>query len=123
MSSAPNMLDELEQQLDNVSAATATLELGEEQQLHSSKPRLRFYSVGPSTYRVLCPLCQHRSRSETVQMSGALGQLSCLLSALSCCFPIFALSCVYSCLQSRLKSKRVFCSSCGGHLGFHWRPI
>ncbi|KRG04434.1 uncharacterized protein LOC6579226 [Drosophila mojavensis] len=112
-----------ELQLDNVSAATATLEQLEFQEELPLKPQLRFYSVGPSTYRVLCPLCHHRSRSETVQMAGALGQLSCLLSALSCCFPIFALSCVYTCLQSRLKSKRVFCSSCGGHLGFHWRPI
>ncbi|KAH8411009.1 hypothetical protein KR222_006074 [Zaprionus bogoriensis] len=130
MSSASNRLDdELEElQQDNGSAATAVLELEPDIELDAvrqlpSKPQLRFYSVGPSTYRVLCPLCQRRACSETVQMAGAFGQLSCLLSVLSCCFPIFALSCVYSCLQSRLKSKRVFCSSCGGHLGFHWRPV
>ncbi|XP_030387860.1 uncharacterized protein LOC115634345 [Scaptodrosophila lebanonensis] len=103
---------------DNDSATTATLE----ERLASEKPQLRFFSVGPSTYRVNCPLCRSVARTETVQMAGALGQLSCLLSVLSCCFPIFALTCVYSLLQSRLKSKRVFCSSCGGHLGYHWRP-
>ncbi|XP_017836486.1 uncharacterized protein LOC108595714 [Drosophila busckii] len=112
------MLHELD--LDAGSMTTATLELLEEPE---SAPQLRFYSVGPSSYRVRCPLCQQQAVTETVQMSGALGQLSCLLSAFSCCFPIFALSCVYMCLQSQLKSKRVFCSSCGGHLGFHWRPI
>ncbi|KAL7736096.1 hypothetical protein ACLKA6_003832 [Drosophila palustris] len=120
------MLNDLE--LDNNSAATATLDLEPEEEVEVEekpplKPQLRFYSVGPSTYRVQCPLCKQLARTETVQMAGALGQLSCLLSVFSCCFPIFALTCVYSCLQSRLKSKRVFCSSCGGHLGFHWRPI
>ncbi|KAH8261084.1 hypothetical protein KR044_003114 [Drosophila immigrans] len=115
------MLNEVE--LDNSSAATAVLEVElEEQPKTPLKPQLRFYSVGPSTYRVQCPLCRQNACTETVQMAGVFGQLSCLMSVLSCCFPIFALSCVYSCLQSRLKSKRVFCSSCGGHLGFHWRP-
>ncbi|KAM7342326.1 uncharacterized protein ACRADG_009791 [Cochliomyia hominivorax] len=87
------------------------------------KPHLRYYSVGPGTYQLRCPLCKQRADAETVQMGGALGQLSCLLSTLSCCFPIFSLSFVYLCLQSRIKSKRVFCNKCGGHLGFYWRPI
>ncbi|XP_034110356.1 uncharacterized protein LOC117571965 [Drosophila albomicans] len=115
------MLNEVE--LDNSSAATAVLELEPEEPETPLKPQLRFYSVGPSSYRVKCPLCMQQANTETVQMSGIFGQLTCLMSVLSCCFPIFALSCVYSCLQSRLKSKRIFCSSCGGHLGFHWRPI
>uniref|UniRef100_A0A1B0FEC8 Hypothetical conserved protein n=1 Tax=Glossina morsitans morsitans TaxID=37546 RepID=A0A1B0FEC8_GLOMM len=83
---------------------------------------IRYFSVGPSTYHIRCPLCKQRSDAEIVQMTGALGQLSCLLSTLSCCFPIFSLSFVYLCLQSRLKSKRVFCNKCGGHLGFYCRP-
>ncbi|XP_067634291.1 uncharacterized protein [Eurosta solidaginis] len=87
-----------------------------------SKPHLRYFAVGPSTYQIRCPLCKQRADTETVQISGILGQLSCLLSALSCCFPIFTLSFVYVCLQSRLKSKRMFCNKCGGHLGFFWRP-
>uniref|UniRef100_A0A034WNN6 LITAF domain-containing protein n=1 Tax=Bactrocera dorsalis TaxID=27457 RepID=A0A034WNN6_BACDO len=86
------------------------------------KPHVRFFAVGPSTYQIRCPLCKQRADSETVQMSGILGHLSCLLSTLSCCFPIFSLSFVYLCLQSRLKSKRMFCNRCGGHLGFYWRP-
>lgn len=48
-----------------------------------SKPHLRFYSVGPGTYQLRCPLCKQRADAETVQMGGALGQLSCLLSTLS----------------------------------------
>lgn len=47
------------------------------------KPHLRYFSVGPSTYQLRCPLCKQRADAETVQMSGALGQLSCLLSTLS----------------------------------------
>ncbi|XP_037826450.1 uncharacterized protein LOC119614389 [Lucilia sericata] len=86
------------------------------------KPHLRYFSVGPSTHQLRCPLCKQRADAETVQMSGILGQLSCLLSSFSCCFPIFSLSLVYMCLQSRLKSKRLFCNNCGGHLGFYWRP-
>ncbi|SPP72865.1 uncharacterized protein LOC117592096 [Drosophila guanche] len=110
-------LEEVDLEADNNSAATtATLEGS------TGKPQVRFFSIGPSSYQVRCPLCQQDSKTETVEMTGALGQLSCLLSALSCCFPIFALTFVYSCLQSRLKTKRVFCSRCGGHLGFHWRP-
>lgn len=82
------MLDELELQQDSGSAATAILELEQEVELNKErelpqKPQLRFYSVGPSTYRVLCPLCQQRARTETVQMAGAFGQLSCLLSVFS----------------------------------------
>ena len=46
-------------------------------------PQLRYYAVGPSTYQLRCPLCKQRADAETVQMSGALGQLSCLLSTLS----------------------------------------
>lgn len=87
MASAPNMLDELELQHDSGSAATATLDevdLTPEREV-PAKPQLRFYSVGPSTYRVLCPLCQQRARTETVQMAGAFGQLSCLLSVFSWC--------------------------------------
>lgn len=88
MLSASNMLDELELQQDSGSAATAILGLEQEVELHKErelpqKPQLRFYSVGPSTYRVLCPLCQQRARTETVQMAGAFGQLSCLLSVFS----------------------------------------
>lgn len=90
MASAPNMLDELELQHDSGSAATAILELDHEVDLNPelpvpTKPQLRFYSVGPSTYRVLCPLCQQSARTETVQMAGAFGQLSCLLSVFSWC--------------------------------------
>uniref|UniRef100_A0A6P4E284 Uncharacterized protein LOC108037279 n=1 Tax=Drosophila rhopaloa TaxID=1041015 RepID=A0A6P4E284_DRORH len=83
---------------DTQSAAT-TITLEE----RPGKPQVRFFSVGPSSYQVRCPMCQRNSKTETVEMTGALGQLSCLLSALSCCFPIFALTFVYSCLQSRLK--------------------
>ncbi|CAD7013479.1 unnamed protein product [Ceratitis capitata] len=93
-----------------------------EEEEDDGKPHIRFYAVGPSTYQIRCPLCKQRADSETVQMSGILGHLSCLLSTLSCCFPIFSLSFVYLCLQSRLKSKRMFCNRCGGHLGFFWRP-
>jgi len=78
------MLDELE--LDNGSAATAMVDLELEPEPVEKpplKPQLRFYSVGPSTYNVQCPLCKQMARTETVQMAGALGQLSCLLSALS----------------------------------------
>ncbi|XP_053963915.1 uncharacterized protein LOC128866899 [Anastrepha ludens] len=89
---------------------------------NDGKPQLRYFAVGPSTYQIRCPLCKQRADTETVQMAGIMGHLSCLLSTLSCCFPIFSLSFVYVCLQSRLKSKRMFCNRCGGHLGFFWRP-
>jgi len=63
---------------DNHSAAT-TVTLED----RPGKPQVRFFSIGPSSYQVRCPLCHQNSKTETVEMTGALGQLSCLLSALS----------------------------------------
>lgn len=49
------------------------------------KPHVRYFAVGPSSYQIRCPLCKQRADTETVQMSGILGHLSCLLSTLSWC--------------------------------------
>ncbi|KAH8233567.1 hypothetical protein KR026_009846 [Drosophila bipectinata] len=103
---------------NNSVATTATLEE------RPGKPKVRFFSIGPNSSQVRCPLCQKNAKIETLDMGGCISQLTCVLSTLSLCFPFFALACVYySCLQGRLKTKRAFCSKCGGHLGFHWRPV
>lgn len=48
-----------------------------------TKPTLRFYSIGPSTHHIKCPLCKQRADTETAQLTGTLGHVSCLLSAFS----------------------------------------
>lgn len=50
-----------------------------------NKPYLRYYAVGPSTYQILCPLCQQRSATQTVELIGIFGPFTCLLSSLSWC--------------------------------------
>ncbi|XP_075169264.1 uncharacterized protein LOC142241371 [Haematobia irritans] len=87
------------------------------------KPYVRFYSVGPKTNSIICPLCKEKSETVNVNYSNFIDSLNCLMSCLSCCFPIFALSCIYTmCFQGSFSSKRKCCQKCGGHLGLYSRP-
>ncbi|XP_013108743.2 uncharacterized protein LOC106088011 [Stomoxys calcitrans] len=88
------------------------------------KPYVRFYAVGPKSRDIICPLCKEKSESVTVMHSDLVDRLNCLMSCLSCCFPIFAISCLYTmCFQGSFSSKRKCCRKCGGHLGLYTRPM
>ncbi|XP_075168299.1 uncharacterized protein LOC142240484 [Haematobia irritans] len=86
-------------------------------------PYVRFYSVGPKTNAIICPLCKEKTETVNVNYTNLIDGLNCLMSCLSCCFPIFALSCIYTmCCRGSSSSQRKYCRKCGGYLGLYSRP-
>lgn len=50
---------------------------------NNGKPYLRFYSVGPKTKNIVCPLCKEKSDAVDLSSSSLFDSLNCLLSCLS----------------------------------------